>query len=701
MFSDCDSGSGTSREGANVTLVGVFECVAAMRICLHLVIALTGMAVAQTPKVKKPPPAPSPLPPLAYALEDALGGLSFSMPVAVVSPPGEKDRLFVVEKTGCIQEVTKLDQPAPHKQLFADLTTRPDGKLDDRGECGLLGLALHPDFVRNVRFFVCYSLRIDGRLYQRVSRFDGDKEQPLITQLDPAGNHNGGDLHFGPDGFLYVSVGDGGGQMDAFDNARFIDKDFHAAILRIDVDKRPGSLPPNAHPAIALDANGAAFYAVPADNPFVGSKTHHGRALDPTKVRSEIWATGLRNVWRFSFDPPTGRLFAADVGQSLFEEVNLIRRGGDYGWSHREGLHAFDLGPGKEAVPRDFHSIDPIFEYSRSTGISITGGCVYRGTGFSEFKDAYICADYAFGRVIALREKEGRWKDEIIAFEPSITGMGVDPRDGELLFCNMAKGRIMRLVRMTPKLEGALFSESFDDAAAGSRGWYDGKEVRIVPGGMRGQCIEYEWIDGSESVTGSSAKRHLFEAADEVFIRYYLKLSKGWGWSGRSYHPHLTHFMTTENAKWHGPAASHLTLYIEPVNGKLRLAAQDIENKDAPHGLTQGPLKGGYNGQLFDSADELFTDDAWHCIEAQFKLNTLDLKNEKPNADGIVRGWFDGKLVIDRTDVILRSTDFPNMKFNQFLMAPCFGPGLLPHAQKLWIDEMVVGTKRIGPLASE
>lgn len=248
---------------------------------------------------------------------------------------------------------------------------------------------------------------------------------------------------------------------------------------------------------------------------------------------------------------------------------------------------------------------------------------------------------------------------------------------------------------------GELFHESFDDAAVDQRGWYDGKEVRISPDGKSGSCIEYEWTDASGTVTGSSAKRHLFEPTDEIFIRYYLRLSKGWGWSGRNYHPHLTHFMTTENARWAGPAASHLTLYIEPVNGKLRLAAQDIQNKDAPHGLTQGPLKGGYNGTLWDSADELFTDDAWHCIEAQFKLNPLDLKADKPHADGIVRGWFDGKLVIEHTDVILRSTDFPNMKFNQFLLAPYFGPGLLPHAQKLWIDEMAVSTRRIGPLSPE
>jgi hypothetical protein len=109
-------------------------------------------------------------------------------------------------------------------------------------------------------------------------------------------------------------------------------------------------------------------------------------------------------------------------------------------------------------------------------------------------------------------------------------------------------------------------------------------------------------------------------------------------------------------------------------------------------------LRGGYNGKFYDSKEVLFNDGRWHCIEAYFKLNTLDMENDRPNPDGVVRGWFDGEPVIEHTDVILRSTDFPEMKLNQFLMAPYFGPGLLPHAQKLWIDEMAVGTKRIGPL---
>jgi hypothetical protein len=250
---------------------------------------------------------------------------------------------------------------------------------------------------------------------------------------------------------------------------------------------------------------------------------------------------------------------------------------------------------------------------------------------------------------------------------------------------------------------GVLFHESFDDSALLDRGWYDGRRFSIAETGQfagKG-CIEYRWKDRGTTPESSSGIRRLFEPSDTVYLRCYIKLSKGWGWSGRPYHPHVMHFMTTENDRYRGPAASHLTVYIEPVNGKLRLATQDIQNKDAPHGLTQGLLRGGYNGKFYDSKDELFKDDTWRCVEAMFQLNTLDLAADKPNADGVVRAWFDDKLVVEQTDVVLRSTDFPNMKFNQFLLTPYFGPGLLPHSQTLWVDELAVGTKRIGPLKAE
>jgi len=246
-----------------------------------------------------------------------------------------------------------------------------------------------------------------------------------------------------------------------------------------------------------------------------------------------------------------------------------------------------------------------------------------------------------------------------------------------------------------------FFNENFNDMKLESRAWYDGTDCRISPDSERGAgCIEYEWVKDVQQTQGSSSQRHLFKPSDEVYIRYYLRLSKGWQWSGVNWHPHLTHFMTTENGQYDGPAATHLTLYIEPVNGKLRLAAQDIQNEKEKHGLTQGPLICGYNGMLYDSSDTLFNDSNWHCVEAYFKLNSLDMKNDVPNKDGIIRGWFDGKMVIDHIDVVLRSTDFPNMKFNQFLMAPYFGPGLLHQAQKLWIDELVIAKQRIGSLSA-
>jgi hypothetical protein len=247
------------------------------------------------------------------------------------------------------------------------------------------------------------------------------------------------------------------------------------------------------------------------------------------------------------------------------------------------------------------------------------------------------------------------------------------------------------------KPAGLLFRESFDDAQLLKREWYDGEKFAIDTKNAKAGdgSLSCHFAAKGTIPDDSRGARRLFEPSETIYLKFYLRLSKDFGWTGRNYHPHLIQFMTTENGRWHGPAASHLTVYVEPVNGKLRLAAQDIQNKDQPHGLTQGELKGGYNGQLYDSEEVLFKDGQWHLVEALFQLNSLDVKGDNPNKDGIVRGWFDGKKVIDRTDVVLRSTDFPKMKFNQILVLPYFGPGLLPHEQTLWIDELAVGTKRL------
>lgn len=245
------------------------------------------------------------------------------------------------------------------------------------------------------------------------------------------------------------------------------------------------------------------------------------------------------------------------------------------------------------------------------------------------------------------------------------------------------------------------FSEGFEDAKLGERGWYDGSRFTLVGDAAAGKsAIGYRFDEGKLIPSDSTGARLLIEPTEVVYLKFSLKLSEGWSWTGRPYGPHLMHFMTTENGKYHGPAASHLTVYIEPVNGKLRLAAQDIQNREMPRGLTQGPLKGGYNGRFYDSEEVLFEDDRWHRIEAMFKLNSLDAAKDRPNPDGEIRAWVDGKLVIERDDVVLRSADFPAMKFNQFLMLPYFHHGV-PHDQALWIDDLAIGRERIGPAAAK
>src|SRR4051812_36327113 len=196
--------------------------------------------------------------------------------------------------------------------------------------------------------------------------------------------------------------------------------------------------------------------------------------------------------------------------------------------------------------------------------------------------------------------------------------------------------------RSGDKVNGVLLRESFDDDRLAGRGWYDGQSFVISREAPHsgGGCIAYHWKPNTTTPEGSSGLRRQFEPTDTAYLRFFIRLSKDWRWTGRSSHPHLMHFLTTENGRFHGPAASHLTVYIEPQEGRLRLAAQDIQNRDTRHGLTQGPLRGGYNGTFHDSKEVLFTDDEWHCVEAVFRLNSLDLERDHPNADGVVRAWF-------------------------------------------------------------
>ncbi len=411
-----------------------------------------------------PPDLPSAT---GYVLVNALGTLTFTTPIDLAYPPGESQRLFVAERNGRIQLVTNL-QGSPVTSLFLDiseyLVASGEGTLAQDGENGLLGLAFHPDYRKNGYFFVFYSFRRSEsgnlRTFQRVARFqvsdhpdmaDPASHLALITQWDQASNHNGGDLAFGPDGYLYISTGDEGNQNDSFDNARRINKDFFGAILRIDVDRRPGSLPPNPHSQNSVAFPSAVHpdtYTIPADNPFLGVTSHNGQTIAPSSVRTEIWATGFRNPWRISFDLPTGRLFVGDVGQNKKEEIDLVVAGGNYGWSYLEGTI---LGPNSGSQPADATFQPPIYEYDHGNGNyqgnSVTGGIFYRGDNFPELFETYIFADYTSGRIWSLREVQSAWKATLLATDNNIVAIAEDPRNGSPLFLDIADGRIKTLLR--------------------------------------------------------------------------------------------------------------------------------------------------------------------------------------------------------------------------------------------------------------
>lgn len=302
-------------------------------------------------------------------------------PIVLTHAGDGSGRVFVATQHGVIH-VFPNDQEARETRIFLDLRDRVRYS-DDQNEEGFLGLAFHPKFRENGEFFVFYTPNKE-RLVNLVSRFrvrkddptrgDPDSEEVILRFKKPFWNHDGGTILFGPDGYLYITHGDGGAANDPFDNGQKTDS-WLGKILRIDVD--------SPH-RISRDKN----YAIPKDNPFV----------DRPDYSPEIWALGLRNVWRMAFDRVTGQLWAGDVGQNLWEEINLIRKGGNYGWNRREGLHPF--GPKGTGPKPEF--IDPIWEYHHDVGKSITGGTVYRGKRLPELEGHYLYADYVSGKIWAL-----------------------------------------------------------------------------------------------------------------------------------------------------------------------------------------------------------------------------------------------------------------------------------------------------------
>jgi glucose/arabinose dehydrogenase len=309
-------------------------------------------------------------------------------PIVLTHAGDGSNRVFVATQLGVLH-VFANDQKAKEAKVFLDIQDRVIYK-DTENEEGFLGLAFAPDYKRSGVFYAYYtprpSKRLKGeKLVNVVSRFrvskddpnkaDPDSEEILLRMPKPFWNHNGGTLAFGPDGMLYIAVGDGGLANDPFGHGQNLNS-ILGKILRIDVSKKDEGL----------------AYSIPRDNPFAGKE----------KVRGEIWSYGWRNVWRMSFDRETGKLWAADVGQNLWEEINRVQKGGNYGWNPRESLHPF----GVKGVEQNREMIDPIWEYHHDIGKSITGGHVYRGSRVKSLEGLYLYADYVSGHVWGLRYDE-------------------------------------------------------------------------------------------------------------------------------------------------------------------------------------------------------------------------------------------------------------------------------------------------------
>jgi len=350
--------------------------------------------------------------PLTVALDKVVDGLS--NPVCLTHAGDGSGRLFVVEQVGkirIIQNGSLLGVP------FLDIQSR----VTSGGETGLLSVAFHPSFKSNRRFFVNYTdqrpnLKTIIAEYQASMgnlNLADTTEKVLLTIDQPFDNHNGGQLQFGPDGYLYIGMGDGGSGGDPQGNGQN-ENVLLGKLLRIDVDGGPP-------------------YSVPVDNPFVGAPG-----------ADEIWASGLRNPWRFSFDRVNGRLFAGDVGQNSYEEVDIIERGGNYGWNIMEGNHCYAPSTGCDTTGLKL----PINEYDHSLGDAVTGGYVYRGPQFPQMAGIYLFADFGSSRMWALREtNRGVWnRSELLEPGFNISALGED-ESGELYVVNY--GGSIHHVRVT------------------------------------------------------------------------------------------------------------------------------------------------------------------------------------------------------------------------------------------------------------
>jgi glucose/arabinose dehydrogenase len=349
------------------------------------------------------------------ALLPVFGESTFDRPLTLKQAPGKDGQFYVVEQSGRVLVLEGLADDTP--DVVLDIRRQVE---DGPNEAGLLSLAFDPKFAETSRVFLSYtrrggdglesvitsaSMASDGRSIDPVS------EQIILSVAQPFSNHNGGDIAFGPDGYLYVGFGDGGAGGDPLNNGQNLGT-LLGAILRIDV-------------------HSSAPYAIPQSNPFRQQRD----------ARNEIFAYGLRNPWRFSFDRKTGDLWVGDVGQNRVEEIDLVVAGGNYGWNIREGSKGF-RGKSRTATGM----IDPVAQYGRNLGCSVTGGYVYRGNEIPDLNGVYLFSDFCSGRIWGLLpSKEGRRPVlELLAADIQASSFG-ETNDGSLFILDLG-GTIYQIV---------------------------------------------------------------------------------------------------------------------------------------------------------------------------------------------------------------------------------------------------------------
>src|SRR5579883_3349526 len=403
----------------------------------------------------------SPEPPPPYRLKRVFPRLKFQGPVWIAQEP-DTNRLLVGENNGKIYSFPIDDPDADKPELFLDIKRQ------------LYALSFHPLYRENGQVFVFSPTPPEGTKgppLSRVSRYETTRKHPrrikpgsekVIIEW-PAGGHNGGEAIIGPDGYLYIATGDGTGGSDVKNTGQGVD-DLLAVIMRIDVD----------HPEPGRS------YSIPKDNPFV----HHPGA------RPEIWAFGLRNPWRMSFDPETGRLWVGDVGQDLWEMIRVIQKGGNYGWSVQEGSHPFH--PHKKIGPGAI--LPPVVEHHHTECRSITGGYVYHGAKFPELRGAYVYGDYQYGKVWGLRYdgQKVTWHKELADTAVFIASFAVS-RAGDILAVDNTTGFIHALERTPPDAAVSSFPRTL--SATGL--FASVPERRVAPGVIPYSVNAPYWSDGA------------------------------------------------------------------------------------------------------------------------------------------------------------------------------------------------------------